>query len=229
MTNVVQLQNKHDWKWHRDHIKEAWGKDQVEAIIEVGRRLILAKKELGHGSYEAMVKTELPFGRDAARQYRMIAEHHIISNGDHGRHLPPSWRTIYQLTKLPDDILLSGLKDGTINPKIQRKDVAAMKPNAVAKPSAATDEELVAAIRADPDANQRDAAAALGVSLGMYQRTRRALLAPLTVDELRERYAALVLPLPKDKRWDELTNLIHACGMNQRDWVTTMTIGKKGK
>ena len=229
MTNVVQLQNKHDWKWHRDHIKEAWGKDQVEAIIEVGRRLNAAKHELPHGSYGAMVQTELPFGRIMAHRYRNIANHEIISNVSHVKYLPPSCATLYELTRIPTDILLAKIKDGTINPKLQRKDVAAMKPNAAAKPSAATDEELVAAIRAEPNANQRDAAAALGVSLGMYQRTRRVLLAPLTVNELRERIVALLLKLPKDERRQEISRIMNAADMNIRDWVSSMTIGRKGK
>jgi len=38
--------------------------------------------------------------------------------------LPPSWTTLYELTKLDDDTFDQKLHDGTINPEMQRKDVA---------------------------------------------------------------------------------------------------------
>jgi hypothetical protein len=45
--NVVPLANKRDWKWHRDRIAGAWGK-QVESIVETGQAIIDAKAELDH-------------------------------------------------------------------------------------------------------------------------------------------------------------------------------------
>jgi len=38
--------------------------------------------------------------------------------------LPPSWTTLYELTKLDDDTLERKLRDGTIHPGMRRKDVA---------------------------------------------------------------------------------------------------------
>jgi hypothetical protein len=38
--------------------------------------------------------------------------------------LPPSWRTLYELTKLPDDVFYAKLDAGEIWPEMQRKDVA---------------------------------------------------------------------------------------------------------
>ena len=46
------------------------------------------------------------------------------SNPCHVNALPPSMRTLYELTKLPEEILRQKLKDGSINPKLERKDVA---------------------------------------------------------------------------------------------------------
>jgi hypothetical protein len=37
---------------------------------------------------------------------------------------PPSWTTLYELTKLDDDTFDRKLRDGSINPEMQRKDVA---------------------------------------------------------------------------------------------------------
>jgi hypothetical protein len=38
--------------------------------------------------------------------------------------LPPSWTTLYELTKLDDATFDQKLRDGSINPDMQRKDVA---------------------------------------------------------------------------------------------------------
>jgi hypothetical protein len=45
-----------------------------------------------------------------------IAKHPILSNVYRGKHLPPSWRTLYELTLIPDDILEAAMKDGRIHP-----------------------------------------------------------------------------------------------------------------
>jgi hypothetical protein len=231
---VVPLNNKRDWKWHRDRIAGAWGK-QVESIIETGQCLIEAKAELDHGAFEAMVQSKLPFTPGTARRLKTIAEHQIISNQAHAPVLPASWMTLYELTKLSPEILLAKLKDGSIHPKLERKDVRAMRPGAKDKPTPATRDELIAAIQKNPNANQRDAAEVLGVSLGMYQRTRNELIGggeisgALTIEDLRERTAALLRQLPKDQRMSEISRIISAVDLNIRDWVSTMTIKKRGR
>lgn len=232
--NAACLNNKRDWKWHRNRIAAAWGK-QVASIIETGQCLIEAKEELDHGAFEVMVQSKLPFGRNTAHRLRAIAEHNIISNVAHGPLLPPSWRTLYELTKLPPEILLAKIKDGSIHPKLERKDVRALQPDAEDKPKPATRDELIGAIQKDPNANQRDAADALGVSLGMYQRTRNELIGSgeisgsLTLDDLRERMAAIARDWPKDQRMIEISRCMKALGLNIHDWAMTMNIGRKDR
>jgi hypothetical protein len=48
------------------------------------------------------------------------------ANTERVRYLPPSWGTLYQLTRVPNDVLLAKIEDHTINPEMQRKDVAAI-------------------------------------------------------------------------------------------------------
>jgi hypothetical protein len=47
-----------------------------------------------------------------------------LTNVSQGKHLPPSWTTLYELTKLDDDTFERKLRDGTIHPGMRRKDVA---------------------------------------------------------------------------------------------------------
>jgi len=53
-----------------------------------------------------------------------IARDKRLTNVSQGKHLPPSWTTLYELTKLDDDAFDQKLRDGSVNPEMQRKDVA---------------------------------------------------------------------------------------------------------
>jgi hypothetical protein len=107
-------------------IKTAWQKS-VAAIIETGQVLIEAKAALPHGAFEAMVRLKLPFDASTARRLMMIANHPIISDRAHVHALPSAWGTLYELTKVDDAELAARIDDGTINPKMQRKNVAELR------------------------------------------------------------------------------------------------------
>jgi hypothetical protein len=115
------LSNRRDWKYFDAKPGELRVHD-VENIIARGRILIEANGELERGSYEATVKRHMDLGD--ARKYRIIAAHPIISNRGHVHALPPSMRTLYELTRLPPDVLREKLADGSINPQLERKEVA---------------------------------------------------------------------------------------------------------
>jgi DUF3102 family protein len=118
---------KHDWKSHAKRINASWQKG-VESILETGRLLIDAKNDLNHGEWGEMIQLKLSFGSRTAHMLMAIAGNPELSNRKHVSDLPPSWGTLYELTKLPGDALKTALAKGAINPKTQRKDVAAMLP-----------------------------------------------------------------------------------------------------
>jgi hypothetical protein len=110
-------------------INVAWRK-AVDSTIEAGRILLEAKEGpycLKHGAFEAMVRTKLPFNESTARKLMAIARHPVLSNRSHVNVLPPSYGTLYALTKVPNDRLIAYIREGTINPKLERKDVAALR------------------------------------------------------------------------------------------------------
>jgi len=53
-------------------IREAYSQT-VEAVFQVGRELLQAKRELPHGEFMAMVERELPFSYNTANRYMEIA------------------------------------------------------------------------------------------------------------------------------------------------------------
>jgi hypothetical protein len=226
--NVVPMSNARDWKYFDKRLTELRVND-VANIIERGRVLIEAKDELVHGSWEATVTRH--FSMDTAQRLMKITRHPILSNTAHARLLPPSWMTLYELTKLPDDVLLAKLKDGSINPKMERSDARALQ-------DGQNDQtKLIEAIKAEPLANQREAAKKLGVSIGLYQRTRNRLIQAGEIgkpkaeppqiqtgsrDEMRRAYAAYLKTLSIDEQIEEIRKLIYR---GELDWGTD-EIGK---
>ena len=64
-----------------------------------GPCLNVAKTELAHGEFLAMIERELPFGPSTAQRLMMIAEDARLTNAAHAQFLPSSWMTLYELTK----------------------------------------------------------------------------------------------------------------------------------
>ncbi len=143
VTHKLIAAKKASDKRQQEHIKlicEAWQRG-VESIIETGRRLIKAKKALEHGDFESMLYAKLPFSPSTAQRLMAIAENPVLSKAAHVQVLPPSWGTLYELTKLPVPLLTAKIKDGTITPKLERKAACALS-----KPEPKTREEVVASL-----------------------------------------------------------------------------------
>jgi hypothetical protein len=68
-----------------------------------------------------MVERDLPFKARTTQTLMEIASHPILSNTQYVAHLPPSWGTLYELTKLEEPVLLRKIEAGEITPKIERK------------------------------------------------------------------------------------------------------------
>jgi hypothetical protein len=101
----------------------------VESIIEAGRLLVKAKADLAHGEWSRMFADELlPFSQNTAQRLMKIAEHPQLSNTAHVQYLPPSWGTLYELTKAEPKRLTAAFKDGIITPDMKRRDVKALRP-----------------------------------------------------------------------------------------------------
>jgi hypothetical protein len=103
-------------------IRESWQKSTAD-IIETGALLLEARAELERDVFNAM---RLPFGRRTVQRLMAIAENSVLSDPTHVSSLPPSWGTLYELTKFPDNMLLAWIENGTINPEMERKEIGAL-------------------------------------------------------------------------------------------------------
>jgi hypothetical protein len=129
-------------QWWAEKINGAMA-DSVAAIIATGQAFIDAKIAVGHGQFERLfanhadpLENPVKCTSRTAQMLMKIAGDPILSNTNHGSVLPPSWRTLYELSTLPPDKLQVALDEHWIRPEMQRKDVAELKGNVRRSPSA---------------------------------------------------------------------------------------------
>ena len=103
-------------------------KQTIAGIFKLGRMLIAAKKKLEYGQFLAMIESDLPFGARSAQMLMAVAADRRLTDANRVRLLPDAWRTLYELTKLPDGQLERAVASGAISPHTTRDEVRAMRP-----------------------------------------------------------------------------------------------------
>lgn len=107
-------------------VNDAW-RSMLEGIFATGRALIDARAQLPHGEFQAMIESDLAFGTSTAQMLMKIARNPELAKTDHGRLLPPSWRTLYELSKLEPATLTAAIADGRVRPDMERKDAVVLR------------------------------------------------------------------------------------------------------
>ena len=100
----------------------------VEAIIATGKLLLEAKTALPHGAFGTMIETQLPFKERQAQMLMAIASDNRLSNPQYVALLPPSWGTIYDVTRLSDEEFTRAVEAGVIRPDMERRDIDQIRP-----------------------------------------------------------------------------------------------------
>ena len=115
-------------QFHADEISVAWQKS-VAGILETCEKVIAAKAELDHGQFLRMfsdhdnpIERPVPFGERTGRMLASIGSNELLTNRKFTSALPPSWMTLYNLTRLDD--LPERLESGEITPELKQKDAA---------------------------------------------------------------------------------------------------------
>ena len=106
-------------------IAKLWTEAQ-DRFLTIGRYLVVAKRTLKHGEFEAMIARDLPFSKATAHQLRAVAE-----AVDEGRfkedELPRSYATVYYLTTLSADQLELARERGLVSPETTRPAIISFK------------------------------------------------------------------------------------------------------
>lgn len=105
-------------------INDAW--DCVrDNVLRTGELLVEAKANLPHGSYEAMVQSDLKFDPSTGRRLVIVYKSERLRAYTHV--LPTSWFTLYALTTLSEEEFQAGLEHKIIRPAMVQSDVSAIK------------------------------------------------------------------------------------------------------
>jgi hypothetical protein len=155
--------NTRSWKTFAELIAGTW-QEQAGAIIKTARHLFEAKQELSREEYSALASLKLPFDSSVARKLLRIAANPIVCAPGHTAKLPPCWTIIYDLSKLDDEVLRTAIKDGRVNPKMQRKDVRALRGQPPAKATVKPATPLMVSWKAASDEVRTKALDAIGLS-----------------------------------------------------------------
>ena len=91
--------------------------------------LSAAKKALPHGEFLKMIDHDLPFTASTAQRLMKIAADPKISNPAHAQLLPPSWATLYTLTKVPVGAFEQAAASGVIRSTMTREDASKLVPS----------------------------------------------------------------------------------------------------
>jgi hypothetical protein len=118
--------NKPTIEERRTRISERWQKS-IEGIIETGRELIEQKRDTDHGEWIKIFEDNKPFSRETAHKLIAIAEHPVLSNVAHVQHLPQPWSTLYELSQMPEQLLLRLIQESKVHPELKRSEVRTLK------------------------------------------------------------------------------------------------------
>ena len=110
---------------YAQRISACW-RQSVGAIIQVGVLLNEAKERLPHGEFGPMIETQLPFTASTAQRLMAVADDPRLTNPALAQHLPASWYTLYELTKVDNAVFSEKLADRTICPDMERADAVAL-------------------------------------------------------------------------------------------------------
>lgn len=108
-----------------DRIRSAW-LTTVTAVLDTGRLIIEAKAQLPSGEFMAMVEQDLPFGVSTADKLVAIYRNPALVNSEHIPKLPPSWGTLYELSRADCIDLDRWIDDDTIHPEMKLNEAKAL-------------------------------------------------------------------------------------------------------
>ena len=81
----------------------------VAKVVAYGQMLLAAKKALPHGEWMRLFEgNRLRRSLGTCERLMKIARNVVLSNSAHGPNLPTSWRTLYELTMVPEPLLIAG-------------------------------------------------------------------------------------------------------------------------
>lgn len=118
-TDLVVLRSEETAEYWEARVRPHLGR-AVEGIVGAGREFIEAKAAVAHGEFGRLAEL-LDMDRTTVYRFMAVAEHAVTGNVAHVQHLPPSWGTLYELTKLDPPVLKAAIESGEVSRDMERK------------------------------------------------------------------------------------------------------------
>jgi len=96
--------------------------EAAAAIIAIGAELLNAREDLG-GDFYPMVSEDLGRSRRWAEQLMSIARNTALTDAKHVSQLPADTQSLYQLSRLPAEVIEANIETGAISPDLNRVEV----------------------------------------------------------------------------------------------------------
>jgi hypothetical protein len=120
----------------------------AENAFEAGKVLLEARAKLDRQQFLEMLQdSDFPVSESTAYRLMEVAGNEVLLGFAHAQKLPTSWYSLYELGRLQAKLSAPRfqklIEDGTINPKMERKDIARLQPKkkSAAKYSAKAEEQ----------------------------------------------------------------------------------------
>ncbi|MEJ7766153.1 MAG: hypothetical protein WKF86_11720 [Acidimicrobiales bacterium] len=98
----------------------------AEAWIAAGDKLVEAKSQLIHGSFGRLLH-ELNMAPSTASRLMQISKSPVLRDRAHGHTLPSSWRTLAELSRLPDAALAAAIDSGSVDSHTSRAEAMRLR------------------------------------------------------------------------------------------------------
>jgi hypothetical protein len=118
---LVKVGTKNTAKYWAAQINTIWRKTAI-SYIEMGKLLVEAKSVLKQSEWKLLLDNELDFDESKAKKLILIAQHQTLTKSSNLNLLPPSYTTLYTLTKLDDKAVSTAIKRGDIHPNMDGSD-----------------------------------------------------------------------------------------------------------
>ena len=110
---------------HATVIAASW-RNAATSIVETGRLINLAEEELSPSDYRTLriyLVENSGLSQSVVSKLKTIARNPTLLNPDYQAKLPPSYATLYHLSKIDETKLKDAIEQGVINPNTQLRDV----------------------------------------------------------------------------------------------------------
>lgn len=98
----------------------------VAGFIAASKHLVQAKQQIPHGDWLPWVKRELPISISTVDKLIALSRNPALTNSEHVTNFPPSWGTLYELSRLDPPLLEAAIEAGRVHPELERKEAKAL-------------------------------------------------------------------------------------------------------